>query len=210
MALSTYGELKTEVAAALHRNGLSDRIPGFIQFATARLNRNVKSPRFETSATLAFTAGIATRPTNFRAAISLSNGTTEYKAVTAADMRAIQQSGNRPDPNIYTIAANQIRLLPADTVSTTLVYTAKLADFVADSDTNWILQDYFDIYLVASLAEARRFVLDDQRLVAYEQMTIARIDELNRNELRNFENTASWDKQQDLPVSPSAFDIRFG
>ena len=210
MALSTYGELKTEVAAALHRNGLADRIPGFIQFATARLNRNVKSPRFETSATLVFTAGIATRPTNFRAAISLSNGTTEYKAVTAADMRAVQQSGSRPDPNIYTIAANQIRLLPTDTVSTTFVYTAKLADFVADSDTNWILQDYFDIYLVASLAEARRFVLDDQRLVAYEQMTIARIDELNRNELRNFENTASWDKQQDLPVSPSAFDIRFG
>ena len=210
MALSTYGELKTEVAAWLHRNDTTARIPSFIQFATERLNRNVKSPRFEASASLAFTAGIATIPANFRAAISLSNGTTEYKAVTAADMRAIQQSGNRPDPNIYTIAANQIRLLPADTVSTTFVYTAKLADFVADSDSNWILQDYFDVYLMASLAEARKYILDDSRLVAYEQMTIARIDELNRNELRNFENSASWDKQQDLPVSPSAFDIRFG
>jgi hypothetical protein len=46
--------------------------------------------------------------------------------------------------------------------------------------------------------------------VAYEQMTIARIDEINRNELRNFENSASWHKRNDLPINPSAFDIRFG
>jgi hypothetical protein len=210
MALSTYGELKTEVAAALHRNDTTARIPGFIQFATARLNRNVKSPRFETSATLSFTAGTATKPTNFRAAISLTNGTTQYKAVTAADMRAIQQNGVTPDANVYTIANNLIKLYPADTVSTTFIYTAKLADFVADSDTNWILQDYFDIYLVASLAEARRYVMDDQRLVAYEQMTIARIDELNRNEQRNFENSATFARLNDMPVDLPAYDIRFG
>jgi hypothetical protein len=85
-----------------------------------------------------------------------------------------------------------------------------LADFVADSDTNWLLQDYFDVYLMASLAEARKYVMDDSRLVAYEQMTIARIDEINRNELRNFENSASWHKRNDLPINPAAFDIRFG
>jgi hypothetical protein len=210
MALSTYADLKTEVAGWLHRNDTTARIPGFIQFATARFNRNVKSPRFEASTSLSFTAGTATKPANFRAAISLTNGTTEYKAATAADMRAIQDGGDRPDRNIYTIANNLIQIYPADTVSATFIYTAKLADFVADSDTNWLLQDYFDVYLMASLAEARKYVMDDPRLLTYEQMTIARIDEINRNELRNFENSASWHKRNDLPINPAAFDIRFG
>lgn len=210
MALSTYGEMKTEVAAWLHRNDTTSRIPTFIQFATERLNRNVKSPRLETSATLAFTTGTASLPTNFCAAIAMTNGTTEYKAVTAADMRSIRQGGVRPIYTVYTISNNLIKIYPEDTVSTTFVYSSKLENFVNDADTNWVLQDYPDVYLMAALAEARKYVLDDQRLVAYEQMTIARIDELNRNEMRNFENTATWAKLRDLPVNTPAYDIRFG
>jgi hypothetical protein len=210
MAVDTFGELKTEVAAWLHRSDTTSRISTFIQFATARLSRTIKSPRLETSATLSFVAGIASLPTNFSAAIGMTNGTTQYKAVTAADMRSIRQNGINPDANVYTIANNQIQLYPADTVSATFVYKSKLANFVADSDTNWVLQNYPDVYLMASLAEARKYVMDDPRLLTYEQMTIARIDELNRNEQRNFENSATFARLNDMPVNLPAYDIRFG
>jgi hypothetical protein len=210
MALDTYAELKTQVAAWLHRNDLTDRIPTFIEFATNRLARNITSPRMEASTTLSVVNGIASLPNDFRAAISMTLGTVEYKAITAADMRAMDQGGIRPTYPVYSIVNNQIKLYPADSSSPTFIYSVRLPNLVADSDTNWVLQDYPDVYLMASLAEARKFVLDDTRLVQYEQMTIARIAELNRNELRNVENSATWYKQRELPVHLPAYDIRFG
>ena len=210
MALDTYAELKTQVAAWLHRNDLTDRIPTFIEFATNRLARNITSPRMEASTTLSVVNGIASLPNDFRAVISMTLGTVEYKAITAADMRAMDQGGIRPTYPVYSIVNNQIKLYPADSSSPTFIYSVRLPNLVADSDTNWVLQDYPDVYLMASLAEARKFVLDDTRLVQYEQMTIARIAELNRNELRNVENSATWYKQRELPVHLPAYDIRFG
>ena len=209
MALDTYAELKTQVAAWLHRNDLTDRIPTFIEFATHRLNRSITSPRMEASTTLSVVNGIASIPSNFRAAVSMTLGTVEYKAITAADMRAMDQGGIRPTYPVYSIVNNQIKVYPAESSSPTFIYCVQLANLVTDADTNWVLQDYPDVYLMASLAEARKFVLDDTRLVQYEQMTIARIDELNRNERRNFEN-ATWYKQRELPVHLPAYDIRFG
>lgn len=210
MALDTYAELRTEVAAWLHRNDLTDRIPTFIEFATNRLSRSITSPRMEASTTLTVTSGIASLPNDFRAAISMTLGTVEYKAITAADMRAMNQGGIRPTYPVYSIVNNQITVYPAESSSPTFIYATRLANLVTDADTNWVLQDYPDVYLMASLAEARKFVLDDTRLVQYEQMTIARIAELNRNELRNVENTATWYKQRELPVHLPAYDIRFG
>jgi len=209
MALTTYAGLKTEVAAWLHRNDLTDRIPTFIEFATHRLTRSITSPRMEASTTLSVVNGTATLPTNFRSAVAMTLGTVEYKAITAADMRAMNQGGIRPTYPVYSIVNNQIKVYPADSSSPTFIYTVQLTTLAADADTNWVLQDYPDVYLMASLAEARKFVLDDNRLVQYEQMTIARIDELNRNERRNFEN-ATWYKQRELPVHLPAYDIRFG
>jgi len=209
MALDTYAELKTQVAAWLHRNDLTDRIPTFIEFATHRLTRSITSPRLEASTTLNVVNGTATLPSNFRSAVAMTLGTVEYKAITAADMRAMNQGGIRPTYPVYSIVNNQIRVYPAESSSPTFTYWVQLTNLVADSDTNWVLQDYPDVYLMASLAEARKFVLDDNRLVQYEQMTIARIDELNRNERRNFEN-ATWYKQRELPVHLPAYDIRFG
>jgi hypothetical protein len=210
MALDTYAELKTQVAAWLHRNDLTDRIPTFIEFATNRLARNITSPRMEASTTLSVVNGIASLPNDFRAAISMTLGTVEYKAITAADMRAMDQGGIRPTYPVYSIVNNQIKLYPAESSSPTFIYSVRLPNLVADGDTNWVLQDYPDVYLMAALAEARKFVLDDTRLVQYEQMTIARIAELNRNELRNVENSATWYKQRELPVHLPAYDIRFG
>jgi len=209
MALTTYAGLKTEVAAWLHRNDLTDRIPTFIEFATHRLTRSITSPRMEASTTLSVVNGTATLPTNFRSAVAMTLGTVEYKAITAADMRAMNQGGIRPTYPVYSIVNNQIKVYPADSSSPTFIYTVQLTTLAADADTNWVLQDYPDVYLMASLAEARKFVLDDNRLVQYEQMTIARIDELNRNERRNFEH-ATWYKQRELPVHLPAYDIRFG
>jgi len=209
MALTTYAGLKTEVAAWLHRNDLIDRIPTFIEFATHRLTRSITSPRMEASTTLSVANGTATLPSNFRSAVAMTLGTVEYKAITAADMRAMDQGGIRPTYPVYSIVNNQIKVYPADSSSPTFIYTVQLTTLAADADTNWVLQDYPDVYLMASLAEARKFVLDDNRLVQYEQMTIARIDELNRNERRNFEN-ATWYKQRELPVHLPAYDIRFG
>lgn len=210
MALDTYAELRTEVAAWLHRNDLTDRIPTFIEFATNRLSRSITSPRMEASTTLTVTSGIASLPNDFRAAISMTLGTVEYKAITAADMRAMNQGGIRPTYPVYSIVNNQITVYPAESSSPTFIYATRLANLVTDADTNWVLQDYPDVYLMASLAETRKFVLDDTRLVQYEQMTIARIAELNRNELRNVENSATWYKQRELPVHLPAYDIRFG
>ena len=210
MALDTYAGLKTQVAAWLHRNDLTDRIPTFIEFATNRLSRTITSPRMEASTTLSVVNGIASLPNDFRAAISMTLGTVEYKAITAADMRAMNQGGIRPTYPVYSIVNNQIKVYPADSSSPTFIYSVRLPNLVADGDTNWVLQDYPDVYLMASLAEARKFVLDDTRLVQYEQMTIARIAELNRNELRNVENSATWYKQRELPVHLPAYDIRFG
>ena len=210
MALDTYAGLKTQVAAWLHRNDLTDRIPTFIEFATNRLSRTITSPRMEASTTLNIVNGIASLPSDFRAAIAMTLGTVEYKAITAADMRAMNQGGIRPTYPVYSIVNNQIKVYPADSSSPTFIYSVRLPNLVADGDTNWVLQDYPDVYLMASLAEARKFVLDDTRLVQYEQMTIARIAELNRNELRNVENSATWYKQRELPVHLPAYDIRFG
>ena len=177
MALDTYAELKTEVAAWLHRNDLTDRIPTFIEFATNRLSRSITSPRMEASTTLSVVNGVASIPSNFRAAVSMTLGTVEYKAITAADLRAMDQGGIRPTYPVYSIVNNQFKLYPADSSSPTLIYVVQLTNLVADADTNWVLQDYPDVYLMAALAEdpveARDLIGTGQELgIAIEEIVL--------------------------------------
>ena len=60
MAIGTYAELQTAVANWLDRGDLTDRIQEFIDFAEARINRNLRLRLMETAATGTLTPELET------------------------------------------------------------------------------------------------------------------------------------------------------
>jgi len=72
-------------------------------------------------------------------------------------------------PEKYAIENRFVYLAPApEDVDLDLSYYRRLPAIVADTDTTYLLTNFFDLYLYAMLSEAAKFVQDEQALVGYE------------------------------------------
>jgi hypothetical protein len=64
MSITTFSELKTAIAAWVHRSDLTSQIPDAITFAEAKFNRRLRTRQMETAmAATSISSGLITRPT---------------------------------------------------------------------------------------------------------------------------------------------------
>lgn len=192
MAITNYGELKTAIADWLDRSDLTDRIPDFVSFASTRIHygssqgtmmlQPIRVRAMEVEADLTPVAGRVTLPNDFleaRRVLFLSDPAQVIELLAPELFWRMDAGLSTGRPGRATIEGGDLILSPAPDTSNDiqLTYFTKFDAFVADSDTNWLLQNAPDVYLFAALVEASIYTRDraaaDEYLIRYASSAIA-------------------------------------
>lgn len=156
MAIDTYGNLKTAVANWLHRTDLTSVIPDFVALAEARIRTDVRCRAMEATASGDLASDTLALPARFAEArrVTLSDRVLTYTPPTSFKPRRFWADG------VYTITGTDF-VFPASTGAYEVQYFAWFAPFSDDGDTNTLLTNHPDVYLFATLAEARGYIGGD-------------------------------------------------
>lgn len=156
MAISTYAELKAAVEDWIHDPALSSKVANWIVLAEARIRRDVRCRAMEASSTGTLSATTLALPTRFGEfrRVLLDNRTLRYMTPEEFNARRDSYTG------AYTVIGETIHFQRA-TGDYQLDYYQWFAPFSGNSDTNYLLTNYPDLYLAATVAEAMVWQEDD-------------------------------------------------
>ena len=173
----TYAELKSAIASWLMgRTDLDPEIPTFVRLTEAELNRNLRVRQMlvrAVSTVEPFTAGSSsfiTLPTDWLEAKNVqfnadAAGVRVLKYITLQEADKIRATGVTGNARYYSIHGNTLELVPpvSEGKEIELTYYAKIPALQGDSDTNWLLNTWPDLYIYGSLLKGAEFLVDDDR-----------------------------------------------
>lgn len=177
----TYGELKALVADYMHRSNLEDKIPGFIDFAGARIGRNLRSQENTTVVALSPTTQNFPLPADYRGMreISYVTGGTriQLRSATVDKLSTVEQTGQFS--LFYRINGLSIEIVPFVARDFKLVYYNAPAQLVDDAETNAVLDAYPYLYVYGAMLEAMFYIRDFRAREGALATFTSEIDELN-------------------------------
>lgn len=199
-----FGELKQEVANYMHRTDLGTFIPGFIEKARQRINRDLRVREMITQADTTPVANPFPAPDGFlemrdmfhlrgnnRLTLTLTNRRQLNRFLNALNSDSV--------PQFYSIDGTQIETRPGGIgIIFTQIFYIEEAIFVDDADTRATLDRYEMIWLYASLIEGHSFTQDLDLMNSVQQFYISEVDQAN-NQAADAESGAA------LEMSGSAF-----
>lgn len=213
MPFTSYSDLKTTLADWLHRSDLTARIPDFIQMAESKINRTLSLPREDLDATLTMTIGSRYVPltSDFNTPIALWIETylPRRKLIACVPSELPVNTALSSIPQYWGVDGSNIAFdcLANQAYTLTLRYTKsyQLSDIVP---TNYILQNYPDIYLYGAIIHALPFTRDMANLPVYQQLYDAAVFEAakDQNKLKNIAPL----KTEITPMRPERFNIYRG
>lgn len=180
-----YAQLKAEVAEWMHRGDVAERVPGFIELAEARFNRELRTHEQETRAQAIAAREWIGLPSDLlqMRAIKVDGRDVDYYSPQRIDR--MQAEFFVPVPGAYTIADRQVRFYPAPKdkpFTVELLYYARIPSLSDAQPTNWLLESHPDVYLFGALIEGRAYVMDPERANLWEQRLRAALETLRRAE----------------------------
>lgn len=168
MAITNYNELKTAIAAWANRSDLSAQLADFVTLAEADLKVRARLTQWDTETSLTVTAGSATLPNDFAAAVSVQFGdqTTDLEYMTPRQLKDrgyLEASG---DPVAYSIIADTLRVAPSASGNAALLYIARFTSLSDSAPTNSLLTLFPDVYLYGALVHAAVYLRDSNLATA--------------------------------------------
>jgi hypothetical protein len=170
VALSTYDDLKAELASWLRRSDLTAEIPSFIALAEAQMNRRLRVRPMTARLTESWAAEYVELPDDFLAErlakITSGGSTTVLRYLTPEDMDAKVRSAATGRPRFYALYGGELRLHPAPDTAypAELVYLQALAALSQSNPSNWLLASHPDAYLYGALTQSAPYLRADERL----------------------------------------------
>ena len=185
--MTTYVQLRTDIADWMAREDLTSKIPTFVDLAEAAIRRDVRVRDMEASTDLTLSAQSVSLPTDFIEARRLyldNTSSRELDYLTPErfyDSAVYALSGN---PRAYTIEGNNIIFAPAPSGSPTakLLYLSAYDALSGDADTNWIMTNAYDVYLFGSLFHAAVYTEDDSKAQKYGELYRVSVREINKQD----------------------------
>lgn len=180
----TYSGLVTSAGLWLNRTDLSAMIPDFILMVEERLNRILRVPEMEESATLTVTDGTAELPTDLREIRHVY-----WNGDVASEIVPVPLSTIRRDyplaaytnrPQVYAVRGQEIEVAPLPGIDgdLTLLYYEEIPPISSDNEINWLISKHPSIYLYGTLIQAEFFGWNDERLPIIKSAWDEAIDEL--------------------------------
>lgn len=188
------GELKTAVLDTLVRKELSNSpiVDSWVQAATARLNQDLLLNAQVVRATQTVTERLIELPDDFISAKSVrvtssafgaEMGNLQYQSpeeiVTMAAQAAQGHACNRP--MYYTTIGQRMELAPwraGAQFNVEIWYYRLFPELVADTDTNFILTQYPQLYLNLTCAAGHQYLLEAEAAMGREALAMAEIQRL--------------------------------
>lgn len=186
MSITNYAELQASVASWLNRGDLTANIPDFITLAESQLSRDLKARGMETKVTLSTVVGTKTvvLPTDMLEMRRLQVAGTYNQPLSyrSPDELSIDFADNSSgQPVVFTVIGANAELAPIpDAVySLELTYRQRIPALSVSNTTNWLLTNWPDAYLWASLLAATPFIMNDARLPVWSQLYTQAVDGIN-------------------------------
>lgn len=165
MALANYTDLQASLAAWSHRSDLTTIIPDFIVLAEKRINGDIDSRLQDLVVPIPTVANqpYITAPSDM---ISLRSLTLQGSRYIVLDYLTPDQFNTAYDatagtPESFSIVGSKIYLgkIPDSIYTIQCIYTAAIPA-IASNPTNWLITNYPNVYLFASLSELARYTLN--------------------------------------------------
>ena len=181
-----YTELRTQVSNYLNRGDISDaQMDVFIDNAEAEMNRMVRHRKMIKRVTANVDTHFTTLPDDFLEAVNVQLNTDPIRLLRQVTLEtADQYRENNGDvtgtPDYYAIVGETLELVPrpSSQVTLELTYYQKIPALSASNLTNWLIDEYPDLYLYAVAKQACIFLMDDERLTTYAALFTAQMNAL--------------------------------
>lgn len=160
----TRTELEALIASYLHRTDMAGVIPGFIELATARLARDLRSTYNEQYVTVDVNADPMPLPDDwqaFRAVAQESNRGTPFPLRYVGSHEIGRYSTTGGGAQVYTIVARNLMVRPYQAGNYQYNYYNAPAALTAGGSENDVLTNLPYLYLYASLVEAYIYLQDE-------------------------------------------------
>lgn len=189
MALATYADLKTSIAAWATRTELTATLPDFVAWAHQEISRRLRANVLLTAIDLTLSAETIAQPAGFLAFKRLYLDTTPRRQLTTVSaetaMAMSAEYATSSYPTAVAVEGTLLRFAPlfsgTTTVAKALYYKAPTT-LVAAGDTNVVLTKYPFLYLYGSLEALFRYIEDDNNAGIYGGQFGALIEDINAKE----------------------------
>ena len=201
-AFTSYDNLKTNIADYLARQDLTDKIPMFVSLAEKRLNRDLRLRQTLQQSTYSLTSGYKVpTPADFLEMKDIhidANPIVNLNFKTVSQFYRLSNSSGSGVPINYTLVSDNFVLAPRPTGASTINMTYyKIPKVLSTTNpSNEYLEVCPDLLLYASLVESAPFLMDDARLVTWEQLYTRGLTSITKS-----------DEQSEFPAQPLAVQI---
>ena len=201
-AFTSYDNLKTNIADYLARQDLTDKIPMFVSIAEKRLNRDLRLRQTLQQSTYSLTSGYKVpTPADFLEMKDIhidANPIVNLNFKTVSQFYRLSNSSGGGVPINYTLVSDNFVLAPRPTGASTINMTYyKIPKVLSTTNpSNEYLEVCPDLLLYASLVESAPFLMDDARLVTWEQLYTRGLTSITKS-----------DEQSEFPAQPLAVQI---
>lgn len=184
--ISDYASLQTAIAAALHRNDLTDQIPDFIADAEERIYNVLRIQAMEASYSQAIASGVTALPT----------GLLEWKFLYVDGSSATKLTRKSPEW-IYTNYPSRVAEgtpvffaregdslifgpYPTDGLTVKGLYYKRLPALSDSNTTNWLIENAPDLLRYAALTEAVVYTRDADAHQLFDGKTVQILKRVQR------------------------------
>jgi hypothetical protein len=186
VSLSTYGDLKDEIAAWATRADLTTVIPTFVLWADEEIARRLRCNAMLASANVTLSAETVAQPTGFLALKAVYLDVTQRRFLAVVSPEAAQERsatyGTDTYPDSVAVEGANLRFAPQFSGTTTVAkvtYYKRQVALSADADTNVVLAAYPFLYLYGALEALFRYLEDDNNADRYGGQFGALIESVN-------------------------------
>lgn len=176
MALSTFAELKTSIAAWVYRDDLTSVLPDFIVLGEEMIwhELRVKEMEADTTVTLSTSARTVALPTNpLQIRRIYLDGNPIQKLLPLSTSQIVENyDPTSGKPKHYAVIGSNIEFerTPDSTYTLYVNYYKKLTALSDSNTTNDILTYYPSVYLYASCMAAANYIQDDALIAKFKNL----------------------------------------
>lgn len=167
MAISTYSELKTEIAEHLDRDDLTAKIDTFIDLAEARHKRDIRIREMIVREAITIDGRYESIPSGVLEIIQLRLLTSPITSLqyVSPDQMSVYRREESGKPELFTMHAEfEFNKAPDASYSGELFYYKALTPLSDSATTNALLTRAPDAYLYGALLSTAPYLLDDSRI----------------------------------------------
>ena len=186
MPITTYAELKTNIADFLNRDDLASISSTFISLAEDDLNLRLRHWRQEKRSTADIDTQYSAIPADMLEIIrfyTTSGDTRPLELISQAEMldRKFRNLNTSGQPAYYALTAGEIEVYPVPdgTYTSELYYYSRIPALSDSNTSNWVLDYYSSAYLYGSLIHSAPYLKDDARIQVWAALYQNAIDAIN-------------------------------